>query len=187
MMQHISNFYTLILNKNYLMMQKNILSGLILFCVVITGCIKNDTKCTYLDSKTVAPTTEIDSLQKILADSGITVSQHPSGFFYKISGTGTGMGITNLCSNITVTYKGSYFNGQVFDSTATGNAATFQLGQVIVGWQKGLPLISKGGDITLFIPPSLGYGANAVTDTQGNVIIPGNSYLVFVIHVVDIQ
>lgn len=169
------------------MMVKKILSGLILFCVVITGCIKNDTKCRYVDSKVIAPTTEIDSLQKVLADSGITASQHPSGFFYKISGAGTGTGITNLCSNATVTYKGSYFNGQVFDSTATGNVATFQLGQVIVGWQMGLPLVSKGGDITLYVPPSLAYGPNPVRDTQGNVLLPGNSYLIFNIHVVDIQ
>ena len=186
-MQHISNFNTLIFNKNYLMMVKKILSGLILFCIVVTGCIKNDTKCRYVDSRVIAPITEIDSLKEVLTDSGITASQHSSGFFYNISGTGTGTGITNLCSNVTVTYKGSYFNGQVFDSTATGNVATFQLGQVIVGWQKGLPLVSKGGDITLYIPPSLAYGTDPVTDTQGNVLIPGNSYLVFVIHVVDIQ
>ncbi|MEP6951574.1 MAG: FKBP-type peptidyl-prolyl cis-trans isomerase [Ginsengibacter sp.] len=140
-----------------------------------------------MDSTTIAPSIEIDSLQKVLTDSGITASQHSPGLFYKINGTGTGTGVTNLCSNVTVTYKGSYFNGHVFDSTATGKVAAFQLGQVIVGWQKGLPLVSKGGDITLYIPPSLGYGVNPIKDTQGNVIIPGNSYLVFVIHVVDIQ
>lgn len=170
------------------MMVKKILSGLILFCVVMAGCVKNkDIKCTYVDSKTIAPITEIDSLKEVLTDSGITASQHPSGFFYQISNAGSGTGIANLCSNVTVTYRGSYFNGQVFDSTATGNVTTFQLGQVIVGWQKGLPLVSKGGDIMLYIPPSLAYGADPIQDTQGNVIIPGNSYLVFTIHVVDIQ
>ena len=168
-------------------MMKKIFCGLILSSVLIAGCIKSDTKCPYNDSKAIAPTAEIDSLQKVLTDSGIIASQHPSGFFYKISNTGTGTGITNLCSNVTVTYKGSYFNGHVFDSTATGNVATFQLGQVIVGWQKGLPLISKGGDITLYIPPTLAYGPNPIRDNQGNVIVPGNSYLVFDIHIVDIQ
>ena len=168
-------------------MMKKIFYGLILSSVLIAGCLKSDTKCPYNDSKAIAPAAEIDSLQKVLMDSGIIASQHPSGFFYKISTIGTGTGITNLCSNVTVTYKGSYFNGHVFDSTATGNVATFQLGQVIVGWQKGLPLISKGGDITLYIPPTLAYGANPITDTQGNVIVPGNSYLVFDIHIVDIQ
>ena len=65
--------------------------------------------------------------------------------------------------------------------------ATFQLGQVIVGWQKGLPLISKGGDITLYIPPTLGLWSQQVQDSHGNVVIPGNSYLIFNINMVDIQ
>jgi FKBP-type peptidyl-prolyl cis-trans isomerase FkpA len=169
------------------MMMKKILSALLLFSALIAGCVKSDTKCSYTDSGTVAPALEIDSLTNLLADSGIIATQHPSGFFYKISGSGTGAGITNLCSNITVSYKGSLFNGQVFDSTAAGHVAVFQLGQVIVAWQKGIPLVSKGGDITLYIPPSLGYGSSAVPDSQGNIIIPANSYLKFDVHIVDIQ
>ena len=165
---------------------KKIFSGLILSIVLITGCVKSDTKCPFNDSITIAPAAEIDSLHNLLMDSGIIATQHSSGFFYKISTNGTGTGITNLCSNVTVTYKGIFFNGHIFDSTSTGNVATFQLGQVIAGWQKGLPLISKGGDITLFIPPSLAYGATSQTDSQGNVVIPANSYLRFDIHIVDI-
>ena len=169
------------------MMMKIKFSAFILACLVIAGCIKSDTKCPYKDSVTVAPATEIQSLKDSLDSVGIVATQHAAGFFYTISANGTGTGITNLCSNVTVTYKGSYFNGHVFDSTASGTVATFQPGQVIAGWQKGLPLISKGGDITLFIPPTLGYGANPVRDSQGNIVVPGNSYLVFKIHIVDIQ
>ena len=169
------------------MMMKKILSALLLFSVLIAGCVKSDTKCSYTDSGAVAPATEIDSLTNLLSDSGIIATRHPSGFFYKISSNGTGTGITNLCSNITVSYKGSLFSGQVFDSTVAGNVAVFQLGQVIVAWQKGIPLVSEGGDITLYIPPSLGYGSNAVKDSQGNIIIPANSYLKFDVHIVDIQ
>ena len=103
-------------------MMKKILSGLVLSSVLIAGCVKNDTKCTYTDSKIVAPATEIDSLQRFFTDSGhYCMPQHPSGFFYKISNAGTGTGIANLCSNVTVTYKGSFFNGHVFDSTAAGS------------------------------------------------------------------
>ena len=168
-------------------MLKKIFRGLVLCSVLISGCLKADNKCPFNDSFTVAPSTEVDSLQKLLQDSGIIATQHPSGFFYKISTNGTGAGVTNLCSNVTVTYKGNFFNGHIFDSTATGYVATFQLGQVIVGWQKGIALVSKGGDITLYIPPSLGYGAFIKQDSQGNVIVPANSYLKFDIHVVDIQ
>src|SRR5258705_7632941 len=169
------------------MMMKKILSALLLFSVLIAGCVKSDTKCPYTYSGTVASATEIDSLTNLLADSGIIATRHPSGFFYKISSSGTGTGITNLCSNIAVSYKGSLFNGQVFDSTVAGHTAAFQLCQVIVAWQKGIPLVSEGGDITLYIHPSLGYGSNAVKDSQGNIIIPANSYLKFDVHIVDIQ
>jgi len=162
------------------MMMKKILYGLVLASLVIAGCVKSGNKCSYNDSMVVAPASEIDSLRNLLQDSGIIATQHASGFFYTINQQGSGASVTNLCSNVTVTYKGSFFNGNVFDSTATGQVATFQLGQVIVGWQKGVPLVNKDGDLTLYIPPTLAYG-------PGNVVIPGNSYLVFKIHVTDIQ
>ena len=90
-------------------MVKKIFSGLILSSLLITSCIKSDTKCSFNDSNTIAPASEIKSLKDSLDSAGITASQHPSGFFYKISGNGTGAGINNLCSNLTVTYKGSFF------------------------------------------------------------------------------
>jgi len=168
---------------------KKILNGLVLFSALIAAsCVKkSDTKCSFNDSNAIASAIEIDSLKKVFADSGIVAVQAPSGFFYKISSQGTGTGIANLCTGVTVTYKGSLLNGHVFGSATTGNPATIQLGQVIVGWQKGLPLISETGDITLYIPPSLGYGPNVIQDSQGSVIIPANSYLKFDIHIVDIQ
>jgi FKBP-type peptidyl-prolyl cis-trans isomerase len=72
-------------------------------------------------------------------------------------------------------------NGTIFDSTATGQTATFQLGKVIVGWQKGIPLVSSGGNITLFIPPTLAYGPS------GSGPIPPNAILVFDIDLVGVN
>ena len=168
-------------------MVKKIFCGLILSSALIAGCLKNDAKCPYSDSHIIAPGDEIDSLREVLTDSGIVATPHASGLFYKTSTSGTGTGIANLCSNLTVTFEGRLFNGAVFDSTTAGSVAKFQLGQVIPGWREGLPLISKGGNITLYVPPSLAYGPNPVKDSQGNVLIPGNSYLVFDIKLMDIQ
>ena len=168
-------------------MMKKILSGLIVASVIIAGCVKSDTKCPYNDSKVIAPASEIQALKDSLDSNHITATQNAAGFFYTINQQGTGVAVTNLCSNVTVTYKGSFFNGKVFDSTAINQVATLQLGQVIIGWQKGLPLVSKGGDITLYIPPSLGYGTNPSTDAYGKVVVPANSYLIFKVHVIDIQ
>lgn len=155
--------------------------------VFMASCVKKDTTCRYVDSTTVAPASEVSSLQDSLAMYGITALPHSSGFFYKINSAGSAPSVANLCTTVTVTYKGQLFNGNVFDSTGANLTASFQLGQVIVGWQKGVPLVNKGGDIDLYIPPSLGYGPNAIKDNNGTVIIPANSYLVFNVHVVDIQ
>lgn len=167
------------------MMMKKIFYGLVIASVVIAGCVKSSNKCSYTDSTVIPPPSEIQALKDSLDSNHITATQNAAGFFYTINQQGSGAFIINLCSNVTVTYKGSFFNGKIFDSTVAGNAATFQLGQVIVGWQKGVPLISKGGDITLYIPPSLAYGPNPYS--SGNTTIPGSSYLVFKIHVIDIQ
>lgn len=160
---------------------------LLIAFIFIAGCSKKEQSCGFTDSNKVAPAAEVQQLNDSLNLYGITASQHSTGFFYKINTQGSGTGIANLCTNISVTYKGKFFNGNIFDSSKTGQVVNFQLGEVIVGWQKGVPLISKGGDIDLYIPPSLAYGPNPVKDYLGNVVIPGNSYLMFNVHIVDIQ
>jgi len=106
-------------------------------------------------------------------------TQHPSGFFYSIETPGAGV-TAGLCNAVSVKYVGKLTNGTIFDQT-TGSPATFTLGELIVGWQKGLPLIKPGGKIHLYIPPSLGYGANA------NGPIPANSNLIFDMELVAVQ
>ena len=155
---------------------------------LLSSCLKQDSKCSYNDSNVTAPEAQINNLQDSLNKYGITGAQtSPSGFMYVIKEQGSGPGVTNLCSNIRVNYKGMFFNGKVFDSTQAGAPAYFALGGVIVGWQKGIPLISQGGKINLYIPPSLAYGPKDITDNGGNVVIPGNSYLVFEVEVLSID
>lgn len=154
---------------------------------MLSSCLKQDNKCAYTDSNVVAPVGQQSALLDSLTAYGITdVQLHPSGFYYTIVNQVAGPSVVNLCSNITVDYVGSFFNGKVFDSTPIGTPANFDLGQVITGWQKGLPLVNKGGDINLYIPPSLAYGPNDYPSSS-QPVIPGGSYLVFKIHVVNIQ
>lgn len=162
---------------------KNILFGFIALSVVCLSCGKKDTTCSYNDSGMIAPASEVANVQAYLTTNSITATQHPSGFFYKINQAGTGAAVVNLCSVVSVKYAGRLTNGTYFDPTTPGttSAATFTLGQVIVGWQKGVPLISAGGKITLYIPPSLGYGSSAAGT------IPANSILIFDIELVSVQ
>ena len=167
---------------------KKIRCVLAVVIVFITSCKKNNNACGYTQYNTVAPAAEIDSLHHLIFDTlHKTATPDVSGIFYAITDSGSGAGITSLCSSITVAYKGSLFDSTIFDSTATGTFATFQLGQTILGWRKGIPLLKTGGDITLYVPPTLGYGSVAQVDANNVVIIPANSYLQFQIHISDIQ
>ncbi|MEP6616604.1 MAG: FKBP-type peptidyl-prolyl cis-trans isomerase [Ginsengibacter sp.] len=160
---------------------KKFLAFLLLAASISTSCSKKDTTCNYMDSAVVAPESEITSVHNYLSSNGINAIQHPSGFFYTVNTSGSGQEVVNLCSNVTVRYKGKLTNGVTFDSTAAGNTITAQLGQFIIGWQKGIPLVSSGGSITLYIPPSLGYGPTP----QG--VIPPNSILIFNVDLVNVN
>ena len=189
MMQHFYNFYALYLHKlKIIYPMKKILAASVIAIFILSSCLKKDNKCNFSDSTIIASDSEKVALADSLQAHNITnATMHPSGFYYSISNPGTGPGVSNLCSNITVSYKGSFFNGQIFDSTVAGTTAYFQLGEVIPGWQKGIALVKSGGDINLYIPPSLAYGATDIKDQSGAIIVPANSYLVFVFHVNAIQ
>ena len=163
---------------------KNILLGFIILSAICVSCSKKDEACNLNDSNVTASASETANVQAYLTSNSITATQHLSGFFYKITQVGTGKAVVNLCSLVTVKYTGKLTNGTVFDPSAPGassTTATFTLGQLIVGWQKGIPLISSGGKITLYIPPSLGYGSAP----QGS--IPGNSILIFDIELISVS
>ena len=150
--------------------------------VLLTGCLKKDTGCPYTQSNIVAPQSEQEMVEAYLASQNITTAtKHSSGMYYEILEAGSG-GAPGLCSQVRINYSGKLTTGTVFDSD---NNVVFQLGILIEGWKKGLPLIQKGGKIKLYIPPSLGYGSQPVRDGSGNVVIPGNSVLVFDIDLLD--
>jgi len=76
----------------------------------------------------------------------------------------------------TVHYIGTLEDGTRFDSSyERGVPFTFRIGagQVIAGWDQGVPGMKVGGRRRLTIPPSLGYGSRAVGP------IPPSSTLIF--------
>ncbi len=83
-------------------------------------------------------------------------------------------------ATITIHYTGWTVDGNVFDSSKkTGMPATFPLGRLIPGWQKGIPGMKPGGIRKLVIPGALGYGPDGSGDN-----IPPNATLVFEIELV---
>ena len=140
-----------------------------------TGCMKSDTGCSLQQSNAVAPTAEQQALEQYLDTNGITATKHASGFYYRIIEPGTGS-TPELCSTITVAYVGKTTNNTQFDASTSQE---FILGNLILGWQKSLVMLKPGGRMMLYLPPSLGYGRDDLKDRQGNIVLPGNSILIF--------
>jgi FKBP-type peptidyl-prolyl cis-trans isomerase FkpA len=93
-------------------------------------------------------------------------------------------------STLTVNYTGWLYDvsqperkGLQFDSSIGRTPFVFTLGtgQVIRGWEQGIPGMRAGGTRRLVIPPSLAYG-----DTRSGPI-PQNATLVFEITLISIQ
>lgn len=93
-------------------------------------------------------------------------------------------------SIVTVNYTGWLYDakkldgkGIQFDTSIGGDAFAFTLGngEVIKGWDQGLPGMKVGGIRRLVVPPSLGYGAVRYGP------IPPDATLVFDISLVDVQ
>jgi len=133
--------------------------------VAFSGCKKNES----------TP----ETLEAYIKRLGITDAvKDDRGFYYKIITEGTGVNPT-VSNNVTLFYKGTLTNGNIFDQT-DANPVTFGLGQLILGWQYGLPLIKPGGSIILYLPPELGYGIRSAGS------IPPNSVLIFEIQLISV-
>lgn len=148
---------------------------MLLWALLAAGCQSaNQTPCTAATVTTKAPPAEVAALKQYINSRGITATADDRGFYYAIQSPGSGTKPT-VCSTVTVNYAGKLTSGTTFDSA---NGARFPLNQLIVGWQEGIPLLSPGGSLTLYLPPSLAYGA------QEQRAIPANSILVFTISLV---
>lgn len=85
---------------------------------------------------------------------------------------------------VVINYTGTLENGTKFDSSYDhGKPFETQIGvgKVIKGWDLGVVGMKVGGKRKLVIPPSLGYGDQAI----GN--IPPNSTLLFEVELMDVK
>lgn len=85
----------------------------------------------------------------------------PSGLQYEIIKKGNGE-IPTAESRVKVRYHGTLLNGTVFDSNMEEEPVTFNVNQVIKGWQEGLQLMPVGSKWKFYIPYQLAYGAQSM-------------------------
>lgn len=111
--------------------------------------------------------------------SGVTVTA--SGLQYEVvkKGQGKNAGPTD---SVKVQYTGTLIDGTEFDSTVSrGEAAEFQVDQVIKGWSEALQLMNPGAKLRLVIPSELAYGEGGAAP-----MIEPNSVLVFDVEMISI-
>ncbi|MBA4166473.1 MAG: FKBP-type peptidyl-prolyl cis-trans isomerase [Chitinophagaceae bacterium] len=159
----------------------------VLFVAVIgTSCLKNNNNnnnsCPYKPTTINISASERAAIDAYIDTNNIEATQDRSGFYYQIITPGTGTDSVTLCSQVQISYKGQLINDSTFDQQ---NNAVFVLGALIEGWRRGIPKLKKGGEIKLYIPPTLGYGSTDITDQSGKVVIPKNSILKFDVKLTD--
>lgn len=106
-----------------------------------------------------------------------------SGLQFEIleSGEGASPGLT---SRVVTHYRGSFIDGQVFDSSLDrGEPAEFPVNRVIPGWTEALQMMKEGDKWRLVIPSDLAYGERGA----GGGRIPPNSVLVFEVELIEVK
>ncbi len=140
--------------------------------LLLTACILSTTACTDQAAKTTE-TSNMTELIKTdvklgtgdLATAGKNVSVHYTGWLYDASAPD--------------------HHGKKFDSSRDRNEPfVFPLGagRVIKGWDVGVEGMKIGGQRTLVIPASMGYGARGAGGA-----IPPNATLVFDVELLGVQ
>lgn len=132
--------------------------GVSLVCAAGTACAKAPTS-----PSNSAPFSETDLVvgTGATAATGMTLTVNYTGWLYDASAPDD---------------KGAVFSSSVGQSTFS---FTLGSGQVIAGWEQGVPGMQVGGIRRLVIPPSLGYGGSR------SGIIPPNATLVFEIELLE--
>ena len=141
-----------------------------------TSCLKSSSSqsCTPASVSSEEP-----NILAYAANNGIFVTKDASGLYYEIISSGSGATPT-ANSRVFVTYVGKLLDGRVFDQQADSSKTGWVLGTLIAGWQIGLPLIQKGGEIKLIVPSSLAYACD-------NTNLPANSILYLDVRLTDVQ
>jgi len=120
-----------------------------------------------------------DFLAKNKEKAGVTTTA--SGLQYEVIKMGTGAKPTAK-NTVKVNYVGTLIDGTEFDSTVKRKEpATFPVGGVIPGWTEALQLMPVGSKFKIYIPASIGYGAQGA----GDVIKPFST-LIFEVELLEI-
>lgn len=123
------------------------------------------------------------SLEAYFIKNEIQPNKTEDGLFYTIEQEGSG-DFPKPGDYVKVKYVGNLLDGKEFDRSEPNDPFVFQLGyrQVILAWDKGIPLFRVGSKGRLYVPSHLGYGR-----VGAGKVIPPNANLVFDIEVLEVM
>ncbi|KAI5841729.1 peptidyl-prolyl cis-trans isomerase [Tricharina praecox] len=107
------------------------------------------------------------------------------GFTKEILSAGNGVNFPKKGDKVSMHYTGTLVDGKKFDSSRDRGqpfVTAIGVGQVIGGWDAGVPTMSLGEKAVLTITADSGYGARGIPGT-----IPPNATLVFEVELLKIN
>lgn len=122
-----------------------------------------------------------EEIQTYISDEGLQMEKFETGMYYKVKEEGFGDEYIKLTDRVTFHYTGSFLNGEEFQKIPKNDPVTFHVRELIVGWQDALSLLKEGGEITIILPPHLGYGSKKTG------LIPANSILKYELKVLEVE
>ena len=156
---------------------------IICICCEVAGCSKEETglaqykKQAIIDDNIVKQYIEANGLKDVAQKVSDTC-----GVYYIVKQAGQGNDLYTSSTYVTVGDTGRML-GQTTPFYQTDNIhPSYQLSQVILGWQLGIPKIHRGGIVRLLIPSRYAYGPYAQPDYN----LPANTILDFDIQVYNI-
>lgn len=155
-------------------MQKRLLAvGLLIGVVLLGACGAEDAPSDTAATPPPADESGCEEGEAVTTDSGLMVEDLECG-----DGPEAQRGDV-----VVVHYRGTFEDGEEFDSSYEREPFPLVLGagEVIAGWEEGLPGMNAGGKRKLTIPPELAYGE------MGRPGIPPNSTLVFEIELLEVR
>lgn len=154
-------------------MKQNIIIGILVVAIILVfGYILQDVMGNPIGTKT----------DEIVQTNTQAMPQEEVKIEELVEGTGDAV---KPGDTVVMHYNGTLEDGTKFDSSYDrGQPFTTQIGvgQVIQGWDQGVPGMKVGGKRKLTIPASLGYGENGAPPA-----IPPNATLIFEVELLEIQ
>jgi FKBP-type peptidyl-prolyl cis-trans isomerase FkpA len=120
------------------------------------------------------PTTE--TFDPALGVNIAAMTKTASGVWYSDVTVGTGLPDTATTDSVQIGYVGRLKDGTQFEANSS---VVFPVVILTTGMRTGLYGMKEGGKRKLVIPSALGYGGEAKRDTNGAILIPRQSTLIF--------